>query len=297
MKKISILVVFVLVIAFASFVSAQSTASAKAGFPKGARVLSKVDHDRIVQQIEAPAYRSVIESGSNAANADGTGRPPHFAITVTGDSVSGITSRAVQTRKLNAGTVIIGARKGTTGNAVNLQSWVMDEDIPAGSVWYDIENSKKTTWTEIGGIHESRMIVIEDGEVSVYRAQKEINNFYGPPASSIIRDGYAGYDETGEPHFYLFGKFGSGKVGVVLKHIDKDFTVFVPQNAVELNNFVDIKLGSVEYGLPYGDYAVTIANKTGLSDTFILRYGPSGTAPPDELASRVKASAAKYPNN
>lgn len=282
MQKFFMLLTFMVTLVFSTF--SQNVGNSK-DLPKGVRRATAAEAVSILEQVRSGQF-----SPSTEAKGGGQNNTPYFAIRVTGDNVVGITATARSTRLIPRGSIVLAERVSPNGNVDYLYPLLIDNDIPANWLWYDMENSRKGTWNEMSGLLEYRMTVLRNGQMFVSSAVADFMTYNGSSIRHTIVDGLSAYDgETA--HFYLFGNFG-GAVGVAsLKSVQSGFEIDVPTNAVNLQNGrVDIDFSMIpDAYLQPGDYIVTIADRYGYSDSFTLRHSPFESSAAKANAKRLQA--------
>lgn len=268
MKKTILVTIVTFVLAFSAFAQASKYA------PSGVRKLTAAEYQDFSARLKSGEFAASKTQSAVTTSAN----TPFFAIRVTGDSYTGISATARSTRLIPTGSILFGSRIGVTGNVEYLYPQLVSNDIPAGWLWYDIENSRKGVYTELNGRLEYQMTVITGGQIHLSSALADFMSYQGSTIPHTITDGVSVY-QNGVPHFYLYGNFG-GAVGVAsLKSVQGQFEIDVPPNAITLlKGRVDIDFSQIpDAYLQPSDYLITIADQNGYSDNFVLRHTPAAS--------------------
>lgn len=295
------------VLCFVMFATAAFTVSAQSIRPESKPLQPVLGRDPIpaapgkslairpATAVEIDDAMSLIASRS-ASTTELLGSQPLFAIQVTGLAYyNGVTANAISVAPIPADTTFFGSQRGTDGTERYFYAWHTLEEIPAGYVWYGLDNDHKPVSTESGGSIEYKETAIVGNQVRISRTDKSFG-YSGTSTRQIIRDGFTNHASA--PIFYLYGNFGSA-VGVILQ-IPESYNMTVPADAITLNSgMVTIDTGKIKNGyFPNGDYGVTVVDANGYSDNGytvrLMNQTPNNKGSQDILAKRLKAMAELY---
>ncbi len=227
--------------------------------PTGARILPESDKKVLVGQYERGEF-----SATNAG-------PAQFTFMIAGDYRVGATVYARNSTYVKGDVTVIGVRRYPNSPAQYLQAIFLSAGVPEGAAWYALEESKKALWNESGGIATYEVLVFSGSSVSVFRTERDYNNYDALNRSHrFISGGNSVYDNNGNMTIYLFGNF-IDQVSVVVRN-ENGWEWAVPAKAIASNSFmVTINMSAVQYFEKYGDIQIAVANGDRSSDQYTMR--------------------------
>ncbi len=252
---------FVALIATSSSVGAQVRVNPPlvAGKTANIRLATTAEKTRAMELVAS----SPVANFDNSS--DMTGQPPVFAIQITGDVYnSGITANAFSVNTLPAGTLYYGVQIAPNGEEHVLSAWYSEEEVPAGYLYYNLDNGKKPNYSEPGGVLGYKIVSVTGNVVRQYTAKRNFGIVGTVPRQMITRAS-AGYSGS-LPRFYIFGNFGS--IAGVLLQLPDSYTWSVPAESVRMRNgFIELDFSNLkDVYLPPGDYKMTVVSAGGYSD-------------------------------
>lgn len=251
--------IFRFVVLASFFVAMLSTIGFGQALPAGAKMLPESEKKVMIEQYERGDF--AISNSS----------PVQFTFMVAGDYRIGATVYARNTTFVKNEVTVIGVRRYPNAPAQYLQAMQIAGSVPEGAVWYALEEGKKALWNEDGGIATYEVLVFSGGSVTVFRTERDYQNYDTYNRSHrFITGGNSVHDLSGNLTVYLFGNF-SGQVSVIIRN-ENGWEWAVPMKAITSNNFmVTINMAAVQYFEKYGDIQIAVVNGNRASDQYTMR--------------------------